>query len=105
MQIVCALAVLLATLAMLGVPKDHGGPRRDPRLRSRSCKWPPKNFGAQRAGQRHVGSRPPHKCDAVAHGKRSAGGEEGEEGGKEGEGCPPLRNNIQKEKERRKKKE
>lgn len=100
MQIVCALAVLVATLAMLGVPKDHGGPRQEHRLRalhkSHSCKRPAKNFRAPPAHQSHSRNKP-RKCDAASHGKRSP------EGGK----CPPLRkrSNIQKGKRKRKKKE
>lgn len=79
MQIVCALAVLVATLAMLGVPKDHGGPRQEHRLRalhkSHSCKRPAKNFGAPPARQSHSHNKP-RKCDAASHGKRSPEGGE-----------------------------
>lgn len=76
MQIVCALTVLVATLAMLGVPKDHGGPR----TKSHSCKRPAKNFGAHFWAHQSHSHNKPHKCDAVFHGKQ--GGAGGAEGGR-----------------------
>lgn len=74
MQIVCMLTVLVATLAMLGVPKDHGGPK----TKSHSCKRPVKNFGAHFWARQSHSHNKAHKCDAVSHGKRGgAGGEVG----------------------------
>lgn len=70
MQIVCALAVLVATLAMLGVPKDHGGPK----TKSHSCKRPAKNFGAHFWARHSHSHNKPHKCEAVFHGKQGGAG-------------------------------
>lgn len=65
MQNVFVLAVLVATLAMLGVPKDHGGPK----TKSHSCKRPAKNFGVHFWARQSHSQGKPHKCDGAFHGK------------------------------------
>lgn len=65
MQIVYVLAVLVATLAMLGVPKNHGAPK----TKSHSCKRPAKNFGPHLWARQSHSHGKPHKCDAAFHGK------------------------------------